>query len=118
MPLKTVTYSIRLALATVPDFTDAPRFDVSSVLQSQPQGGTFDLWNATPAVEQEDVGQATPERIIEMVQRFVTNQADRRVAPWADEGGPATIEYLSGRLIISQTEHGHRAVRKLLTMIE
>ena len=118
IPLKTATYSIQLALAEVPDF-EGPRFDVSSVLgQSRQGGGGSGLFGTTTTTKTEETGKATPERIIGMIKKFVRNQTDRRIAPWDDEGGPATIQYLGGRLIISQTEHGHRAVAKLLAAIE
>jgi hypothetical protein len=116
LPLKTATYSIQLALAEVPDF-EGPRFDVSTVLSQSRQGGGGGgiFANTKP---QEEKGKATPESIIGMIKKFVRNQTDRRIAPWDDEGGPATIQYLGGRLIVSQTEHGHRAVARLLASIE
>ncbi len=121
LPLKTATYSIRLTLAEIPNFTDAPRFeagDVTSAAAAAAGGGGFgDLFGGGAAATT-DQSQATPERIIELVQKFVRNENDRRIAPWADEGGPATITYLGGQLIITQTEHGHRAIRRLLSMIE
>lgn len=116
IPLKTATYSIQLALAEVPDF-EGPRFDVSTVLAQASQGGGGGgiFANTKP---QEEKGKATPERIIDMIKKFVRNQTDRRIAPWDDEGGPATIQYLGGRLIVSQTDQGHRAVARLLASIE
>ena len=118
IPLKTATYSIQLALAEVPDF-EGPRFDVSTVLsQTRQGGGGGGLFGTTTTTKTEETGKATPERIIAMIKKFVRNQADRRIAPWDDEGGPAGIQYLGGRLIISQTEHGHRAVAKLLAAVE
>jgi len=121
LPLKTATYSIRLTLAEIPDFTDAPRFEAGDVTQAAAAaaggGGFGDLFGGGAAATT-DQGGATPERIIELVQKFVRNENDRRIAPWADEGGPATITYLGGQLIITQTEHGHRAIRRLLAMIE
>ena len=121
LPLKTATYSIRLTLAEIPDFTDAPRFEVGDVTQAAAAaaggGGFGDLFGGGAAATT-DQSRATPERIIELVQKFVRNENDRRIAPWADEGGPATITYLGGQLIITQTDHGHRAVRRLLSMIE
>jgi len=124
LPLITKSYSIQLHLARVPNFTDAPRFDVGDVTQSAAQaagggGGAFgDLFGGGGGLEDEDQGLATPEQIIDLVKRFVKNETDRRIAPWADEGGPATIEFLNGRLIINQTDHGHRAIWRLLTMLE
>ena len=118
IPLKTATYSIQLALAEVPDF-EGPRFDVSTVLsQTRQGGGGSGLFGTTTTTKTEETGKATPERIIGMIKKFVRNQTDRRIAPWDDEGGPATIQYLGGRLIVSQTEHGHRAVARLLASIE
>ncbi len=122
LPLKTVTYSIRLALAEIPDFTDAPRFEVGDVTQAATAaaggGGFGDLFGAGGTTTTSDANLATPERIIDLIQRFVRNENDRRIAPWADEGGPATITHLGGQLVITQTDHGHRAVRRLLSMIE
>jgi hypothetical protein len=121
MPLATRTYSIKLALAEVPDFGGhAPRFDVNQVLQraSQTGGGGAGGLFAAPVAAPEKAGQATPDRIIEMVKKFVKNQNDRHIAPWADEGGPATVEYMGGYLIVAQTERGHRALARLLAMIE
>ncbi len=121
LPLKTATYSIRLALAEIPDFTDAPRFEPGDVTQAAAAaaggGGFGDLFGGGTAATT-DQSQATPDRIIELLQKFVRNENDRRIAPWADEGGPATITYLGGQLIITQTDHGHRAIRRLLSMIE
>jgi len=121
LPLKTTIYSVRLAMAEVPDFTGAPRFEVSSVLQQASQasqGGAGASLFTTPTNQPEETGRATPERIIDLIKKFVKNQNDRRIAPWDDEGGPATIQYLNGQLVVSQTEHGHRAVAKLLASIE
>jgi hypothetical protein len=123
LPLITKSYSIRLHLAKIPDFKDAPRFDVADVTQSAAQaasggGGAFgDLFGGGLDAA-DDEGQATPEQLIDMIKRMVTNESDRRIAPWADMGGPATIEYMNGRLIVGQTDHGHRAVWRLLTMLE
>jgi hypothetical protein len=65
LPLRTATYNIRLALAQVPDFTDAPRFEPAEVLKSsQNLGGSGELFG-TPTIEPEDPGKPTPERIIE-----------------------------------------------------
>jgi len=121
LPLKTALYSVQLAMAEIPDFTDAPRFEVGNVLRqatAATSGGGGGAGLFTTTTKPEDTGRATPERIIELVKKFVKNQNDRRIAPWDDEGGPATIQYLGGRLIVSQTEHGHRAIAKFLASIE
>ena len=121
IPLTTVSYSIQVTLAQIPDFGgQAPRFEIEYLGQGKQPGpggsaGTG-LFGAQP--QKEVAPQATPDRIIEFVKKFARHANDRRIAPWDDEGGPATIEYLSGRLIISQTDAGHRAVARLLAMIE
>ncbi len=122
VPLITKSYSIRLHLARIPDFKDAPRFDVGDVTSAAAQaasggGGGLDIFGGgLDATDQEEA--VTPEQIIDLVKRFVKHETDRRIAPWADMGGPATVEYLNGRLIVNQTDAGHRAVWRLLTMLE
>jgi hypothetical protein len=121
LPLKTATYSIQLAMADIPNFV-GPRFEVANVLQQASQataggGGGGGLF-ATTTPTTEDAGRATPERFIELIKKFVKNQNDRRIAPWDDDGGPATIQYMGGRLIVAQTDHGHKAVAKFLASME
>jgi len=124
LPLQTGSYSIRLHLAEVPNFTDAPRFEAGDVIRSAAEaatgagGGGVDLFGQAGPDEADKKGRATPERIIDLVKRFVAHANDRRIAPWDDAGGPATIQYLNGHLIVSQTAAGHRAVRRLLWMLE
>jgi general secretion pathway protein D len=43
--------------------------------------------------------------------------SDPAVAAWADEGGPAAIEYMNGLLIISQTRKGHEKLADLLEQL-
>jgi len=120
VPLKTGTYGIQLALAEIPNF-EGPRFAVGDVIarSAQPGGGGGGGIFAQAQPQAADTsGRATPERIIDFIKKFVKNQNDRRIAPWDDEGGPATIQYLGGRLVITQTDHGHRAIAKLLAAIE
>jgi hypothetical protein len=118
LPLKTSIYSVQLAMAEIPNFTTAPRFEVANVLAAATAGGGAGAGLFTAPAQPQETGLATPERIIELIKKFAKNQSDRRIALWDDEGGPATIQYLGGRLIVSQTEQGHRAVAKILAMIE
>ena len=115
-PLRTGTYSVQLLLAEVPNF-EGPRFDVGGTVEASSGGGGGMDWLTGDVTSGEETGRATPDRIIELVQKFVRHENDRRIAPWADEGGPATIEYLGGRLVISQTYEGHKAVARLLRLI-
>jgi len=113
-PLRTATYSIHMALAEVPNFS-APRLEIADITKqaSQVGGGGMGGLFQPPAAEKEE-GKVTPDRIIEIVKKFVKNENDRRIAPWDDEGGPASITFLNGSLIVSQTDQGQRAVAELL----
>jgi len=114
LPLRTVVHGVREALAEVPNFK-GPRIEFGDLSSRSAAGGGGGLFEET--AEEDEESRATPECLIEMVKRHVRHENDRRIAPWDDEGGPASISYLDGKLIISQTYHGHRAVAKLLTAI-
>ncbi len=120
LPLRVASYSIRIVLAEVPDF-EGPRMDVGE-LTSGGGGGSgglaFEkLFGDVPAEHLDDEGRATPERVIDIILKHVRHENDRRIARWEDEGGPASIQYLQGRLIISQTPEGHRAVAEVLARL-
>jgi len=114
LPLRTVVYGVREALAEVPNFK-GPRIEFGDLSSRSAAGGGGGLFEET--AEEDEESRVTPERLIKMVKRHARRENDRRIAPWDDEGGPASISYLDGKLIISQTYHGHRAVAKLLMAI-
>ena len=117
LPLKTVVYSVRDAVTVVPNFV-GPRFDLGAITsQSQGGAGGGNIFSNLPD-ESEDATQATLERIVDLVKRHVRNENDRRIAPWDDEGGPATVQYLEGKLIVNQTSEGHRAIARLVMAIQ
>jgi len=116
LPLKTVVYSVRDALAVVPNFV-GPRFELGDITSQSQGGGGTNIFGNQPE-EPEDATRATPERLVDMVKRHVQNANDRRIATWDDEGGPATVQYLEGKLIVNQTPQGHRAVARLVMAIQ
>lgn len=116
LPLKTVVYSVRDAVTVVPNFV-GPRFEIGDITSQSQGGGGTNIFGNQPE-EPEDEGQARPEQLVDMVKRHVRNESDRRIAPWDDEGGPATVQYLEGKLIVNQTPQGHRAVARLLMAIQ
>ncbi len=120
VPLRTATYSIRLALAEIPNF-EGPHINVGDLTQQAASasggGGAFGNIFNPPAAES-DEGKATPDRIMEIIKKFVRHENDRRIAPWDDEGGPASMSYMNGMLVVSQTDAGHAAVARLIAMIE
>ena len=117
LPLRVASYSVMTVLAEVPDFK-GPRFDIQALTSAaaDTDGGFSELFKDAGA-EPEDQGKPSPERIIDLILKHVRHENDRRIARWEDEGGPASIQYLGGRLIVSQTEEGHRAVQRLLARI-
>jgi len=121
--LPVVTYPVQDLVAQIPDFGgEAPRFEVGDVTQAAAQaagggGGAFgDLFGAGAGAGLEE-GPAGPQELRDLIQRTVNNQSDPSVAAWADEGGPAAIEYMNGLLIVTQTRIGHTKVADLLEQL-
>jgi general secretion pathway protein D len=116
--LPIVTYPVQDLIASVPDFGNlAPRFDLAAITQQAGQigqgggalGGLFD--QGAGAAEQPGVGF---QELQDIITRSVNAQSDPTVAAWIDEGGPASITFLNGVFIISQTREGHARVSDLL----
>jgi len=64
-------------------------------------------------------GAAQKGALIDIIKRTVTPVADPEIAAWSDEGGPASLDFLSGRqphyaLIVTQTPAGQKRVAELL----
>lgn len=113
-PLKTITYPIQHMTAEIPDFgKTVPRMNFDTLSQggdnSSSSSPLFGDMTTT-----EDSGPPPQDKIKELIVRFVKGD---HVAAWEDMGGPATIEYYNGTLIISQTEAGHRKVAALLARL-
>jgi hypothetical protein len=62
-------------------------------------------------------GDQGPASLQDIIKRSVNGMASPDVAPWADEGGKATMEYRGGVLVIGQTQSGHERVAALLEML-
>jgi len=55
------------------------------------------------------------DELREVVAKTVSNMSCPKVAAWADEGGPACLEYFPRNiLVVTQTEEGHRRLAALL----
>jgi predicted nucleotide-binding protein len=52
--------------------------------------------------------------LIAVIQRTVNALSDPNVAPWADEGGSGTIEFINGKLVVGQTDRAHEKIASLL----
>ena len=57
------------------------------------------------------------QELIAAIQRNVSSCLDEETAKWSDEGGPASIEYYRGMLIVTQTRRGHEEVDRLLRLL-
>jgi hypothetical protein len=54
------------------------------------------------------------QELVDILKRNINTMADPNVAPWTDEGGNATVDFLGGLLVIRQTRAGHEQVARLL----
>jgi len=52
--------------------------------------------------------------LLDVIQRTVNHFSDAYVADWAEAGGTASIGYVSGKLVVSQTERGHEKIEQIL----
>jgi hypothetical protein len=116
VPLILHSYDIHMAMATIPDFGGmAPRFNINQ-LGAQGKGGAAPLFTQPQVVE--TAAPPTADQIIALIKQFVRNSDDPRIAPWSDDGGPATVQAFGGYLVVSQTYVGHLKVLRILSMIE
>jgi len=57
------------------------------------------------------------QELVDIIKRNVNNLADRNVATWTEEGGPAAIDYYDGVFVVTQTPRGQERVMEFLTML-
>ena len=123
--LPMVTYPVQDLIAQIPDFSGkAPRFDISQVTAGAATaaggaagggaGGLFGVAPAAAAAPEPTMGSA---ELIDIIKRTVSATSDPRVAAWADEGGPASIDFMNGMLIITQSRRGHERISELLDQL-
>jgi type II secretory pathway component GspD/PulD (secretin)/tetratricopeptide (TPR) repeat protein len=105
-------YDIQDLLVVVPNFEDAPEFNLQTVLQGARGGGQSPFQDGNE--EEEDLP-TREERIDELVDIITTN-----VDPegWEDaSGNRGRIEQFQGNLVITQTPENHREIRGLLSKL-
>lgn len=111
-----VIYDIRDLLVQVPDFTNAPTFDLQSVLQSGGKGGggggQSPFQSNNQGTNQSLTTRTLQERTDEII-GIVTRNVDKE--GWETNGGDTGfIEQLNGSLIITNTPRNHREIAGLL----
>ena len=99
--LPVVTYPVQDLIPGIPDYgATAPQFNLANI-GNGPTAPQFNLAN----IGGNSGGAA---ELINTLKQTVNATADKEVAQWSDEGGPAVMQFLNGMLIISQTRHGHQ----------
>ncbi|MBX3391941.1 MAG: hypothetical protein KF787_04765 [Phycisphaeraceae bacterium] len=111
----TLVYDIRDLLLEVPDYTNAPEFDLQSVLQSTGQGGggggqsPFRDTNQDRGQDARRPLQDRTNDLLDIIQQNVDPEG------WIDAGGTTgRVQSLNGNLIITNTPKNHQAIDGLL----
>ncbi len=105
-------YDIRDLLIEIPDYSDAPEFDLQSVLQSSQGGGGGGGQSPFQGQTQDRDIRPRDERVQEIVDIV---QATIDPDGWTDLGGDtSSIQELNGNLVITTTPNVHREINSLL----
>ena len=110
-------YDIRDLLIEVPDYANAPEFDLQSVLQSSgQQGGGGGQSPFRDNGEQGPANRRTLEERTDELINIITTNVDEQ--GWQENGGDVGfIQQLQGSLIITNTPANHRAIHGLLSKL-
>ena len=109
-------YDIRDLLIEVPDYANAPEFDLQSVLQSTGQQGGGGQSPFRDNGEQEPGNRRTLEERTDELINIITTNVDEQ--GWQENGGDVGfIQQLQGSLIITNTPANHRAIHGLLSKL-
>lgn len=112
----TLVYDIRDLLLEVPDYGDAPEFDLQSVLQSSGSGGgggSQSPFRDTGGNRQNNTNRRTLDERTDELLQIVQENIDRD--GWIDGGGTTgRVNKLNGNLIITNTPKNHQAIEGLL----
>lgn len=109
-------YDIRDLLVQVPNFSEAPAFDLSNVLDSETGGGGggggAGLFDTDDTVDSEQTEQLLTD-IMELIRDSIGDPLG-----WADRGGDvSSLRELSGNLIVKTTPENHRSLISLLAQL-
>lgn len=110
-----VIYDIRDLLIEVPDYDNAPDFDLQSVLQSG-QGGGGGGQSPFQENDEEEEDRIPLQDRIDRILEIITQNVD--FDGWRENGGDTGyIQELNGNLIITNTARNHREVAGLLSKL-
>lgn len=109
-------YDIRDLLIVVPDFDNAPEFDLSQVLQSSGGGGGGGGQSPFQNAEDEEEEGVPLEERRQQIVDIITQNID--FDGWTENGGDTgRIQPLAGSLIITNTARNHREIGGLLSKL-
>lgn len=120
----TVFYDIKDLLVQVPNFTNVPSFDLTSVLmtaQSQSRGSSpFAGGESFKGGDNAEVFKGQKRGSGEEVSRAIVDVIQRTIDPtgWSDLGGATgSVTTMNGNLIIKNTPANHQAISGLLSKL-
>lgn len=122
----TRTYDIRDLLLAIPDFDDAPTFDLSQATQqTQNQGGgnttggrannssSGSLFSGGQTGNESEKNTPTRDELVEQITSLIRETIG--VGTWKEDGGQlGSLRELGGQLIVTQTPEIHRQITALL----
>jgi hypothetical protein len=106
--LVTRIYPVQDLLVEVPDFNDAPDFNLQQQQSAgRGGGGGQSIFSGSGGGGTEDAGLTRAERADQLIRLIVdTIQPD----VWADNGGTATIRFFNGNLVVRAPRSVHEAL--------
>jgi type II secretory pathway component GspD/PulD (secretin) len=110
-------YDIRDLLIEIPDYDNAPEFDLNTVFQVGGQQGGGGGGGQSPFQQQgTDIDRRDRQEMVQDIVDLIQNNVDRD--GWVDFGGDTgSITEINGNLIIVNTPKNHRAVTGLLSKL-
>ena len=110
-------YDIRDLLIEIPDYDQAPQFNLNTVFQQAgQQGGGGGGQSPFQTNQQQLNNQFDRDALIEDIRNLIQENIDRE--GWVDFGGETgTITELNGNLVIVNTPKNHRAITGLLSKL-
>jgi len=110
-------YDIRDLLIDIPDYTEAPTFDLNSVLQSSGgRGGGGGRSPFSGGNQDDDVERRDRQEMIDEIVDIISSNVDYE--GWLENGGDTgSMREFNGNLIITNTPKNHRSIIALLSKL-
>jgi len=102
-------YDINDLLFEVPEFADAPDFDLNTVLQSTGRGGGGGRSPFQGGNQQQDRERIPRDELAENIIDILTSLVETE--QWQDNGGDAaTVRFFQGHLLVNAPDYVHRGI--------